>query len=691
MTYFKTLRPLFFSSFLFSIAFCNAQTLEKTAKDAFAITRVIEKNHFSPKKIDSAFSQQMFTSFLEILDADKLVFTTKDIEQLSFFNKTLHLQILNSKTDFLALCTKLYTNKLNYIDSTLNQLKSTSITFSVQEKIPFFIDTNFAFNNTLLKQKLLNNIKNTVIEEVVSEMVEEEISLTNIKYFDSLCIAKKNRFLAFYIRQNTNKTGMAQKEVCEAYCEAIATCNDPHTQFFSSTQRENFEAELGKKSMVFGITLKPSNTDGVEIQKIAAGSAAYKSGAINKGDKIVSIQWQNSKTIFDATKASLAEVYEVLAISNNEKATFVVQKNDGSKQTIVLGKETNNNDEDKVISFVLKGAKNVGYILLPAFYNDWENETNIVGCSNDVAKEILKLKKENIDALIIDVRYNGGGSLQEAIDLVGLFIDAGPVAQIQYNNAKTITLKDVNRGTVFDGPMAVLVNGFSASASELFAGALQDYNRALIVGSNTFGKATGQAIFPLDTTNTAFDASKLTGDAIKITKFQLYQVSGKTAQFYGVAPDIELIDRSTLYPQKEKNLDNALPAKSITANKYYIPNKRLPIEAFQKKAVEYLDNEDRFATLKKQLDDYKSDELTSKNPVTIQKYYSILQQQFNSYDGYKKEKPSKKYFDVYNIGFDEAKLKFNTDLQENYNQLKKKLETDLQLSITFKLLAENSF
>ena len=191
-------------------------------------------------------------------------------------------------------------------------------------------------------------------------------------------------------------------------------------------------------------------------------------------------------------------------MSNHDKATFKIKKPDGAERTVILLKEKMEEDDEhnKVKSFLLKGSKTIGFISLPSFYQDWENENSGVnGCANDVAKEILKLKKENIEGLIIDLSYNGGGSMEEAVELSGIFIDFGPVGMQKGRDSKIYTLKDVNRGTIYDGPLMLMVNGYTASASEMVAGTLQDYHRAVIVGTPTYGKATAQVVLPMDTTD----------------------------------------------------------------------------------------------------------------------------------------------------------------------------------------------
>jgi carboxyl-terminal processing protease len=190
-----------------------------------------------------------------------------------------------------------------------------------------------------------------------------------------------------------------------------------------------------------------------------------------------------------------------------------------------------------------------------------------------VAKEILELKKEHISGLILDLRYNGGGSLEEAIELAGLFIDAGPLAQARDRDAKPYVLRDVNRGTVFDGPLILLVNGYSASASEVIAGSLQDYNRALIVGTPTYGKASAQVILPLDTNINLGEAASLkpTGSFLKLTVSRLYRVTGASVQATGVQPDILLPVPPGAEFRREADAPFALSPTTVDANKYYRP------------------------------------------------------------------------------------------------------------------------
>jgi carboxyl-terminal processing protease len=351
--------------------------------------------------------------------------------------------------------------------------------------------------------------------------------------------------------------------VGKIYCKVLASCFDPHTSFFPPAERENFESEMGKSVPKFGFSLSAEEDD-IVIENLAPGSAAYKSGQLNPGDKIEKIKWEGKDAV-DVAEANQKEISELLSSGNQEKLTLTVRKTDGTLREVVLQKELIDKDleEEKVQGYILSGEKKIGFVSLPDFYTDWEDKTNSInGCANDLAKEIIRLKKENIDGLILDLRFNGGGSMQEAIDLSGIFIDAGPVGQLKTKDEKLITLKDVNRGMVYDGPLVILVNAFSASASEMVAGTLQDYKRAVIIGSPTFGKGTAQVMMPLDTT---IDFSKPpvfkpNSNSIKLTVEHLYRVNGVTVQGKGVIPDIELPDFFQAAGEREKDQILSTPA-----------------------------------------------------------------------------------------------------------------------------------
>ena len=499
-----TFRLLFVLLFLFSSRIQSQTVIQKVSSDAFMITRMAEKFHIKPRTLDETFSNDVFNVFFKRIDASKFLFTQEDLKQLAVYRNTLHKEIAGKKVDFLQKVVAIFTERLQSMDTIGENILKQPFKYNIAEKYTVKEDTSFPANNIALRLKLYKKLKYTVADDIAFIVSETEDPLKRKKQIDSADIAIRKKVLNSFklsIQKQLQSPGGLPQLIGNSYCKSIANCYDPHSAYMSITDRENFEGQLGKKNMVFGFNLEEDEDGNASIDNLEPGSAAFKSGLINKGDKIVSIQWEGAKPI-DVSKATAEEISDILEQNNHAKATLTIQKQDGTKRQVELAKEkeTEEAEDNKVKSYLLKGEKTIGYISLPSFYEDWEDKVSINGCANDVAKEVLKLKKENIDGLVLDLRYNGGGSVKEAVDLAGIFIDAGPITQIKTREPKPFTLKDMNRGTIYDGPISLLVNGFSASASELLAGALQDYNRALIIGSPTYGKATGQSILPMDTT-----------------------------------------------------------------------------------------------------------------------------------------------------------------------------------------------
>ena len=476
--------------------------------------------------------------------------------------------------------------------------------------------------------------------------------------------------------------------VSETYLNAVATSFDPHTNYFSPQGKEEFQAELSTEAYFFGIVFGENEKGQIVIDKLTPGGAAWKSGEIHQGDELVSLHWEG-KEVQDMTGATMEEVYEVLDQSIHDKLLFRLKKSDGTMSMVFLRKEKTENEENIVKSFVLKGDKKIGYLLLPGFYTEWENETGS-SCANDVAKEIIKLKKENIDGLILDVRYNGGGSVGEALEMIGIFIDEGPLAATKEKSGKLITLKDPNRGTIYDGPLALMVNGQSASASELLAAALQDYNRGVIVGSNTYGKATGQAMFPLDTITSKEFSGKEKGDIIKITVGKLYRVNGQTTQLHGVAPDVLIPDAFDGLEMGEKFEDFPLAADSVKRNNYYKPLPSLPVgELAHRSAARVIDNPG-FQVIKKIVGEQQKamQQQTRTIPLKAELFEKWAQQQELDLKAMEGEGSPTSKFTADNHGADKQLLANNPYAKEINQEWLNNLAADIYIQEVFLVLTD---
>jgi carboxyl-terminal processing protease len=700
----KKILPLIF---ILLTHFLNAQPFRQATSDAFVITRMAEKFHVQPRQLNDSFSNDVFNQFMKAVDQERIFLIREDIDQLQQYRFKLDDLIRQKDPAFLQLASDLLQQRLNRSDTMIDNICKTPFNFNIPETLTAIEDSSYPANVSAMHIKLYKRIKLAVLESLIDvndDFIDDGKTLGK-KQFDSFeIIARKKVAVTFKrsIKAMLQRPGGLQQDIADDYCEAIASCYDPHSDYFPLTEKENFESDLGNGAFNFGFTLDDKEDDdgnsadgnGVKIGSLKPGSPAFKSGLLNKGDKIISLQWEGREAI-DVSDADADEIGKILSESNQDKITFTIKKSDGSVRQVILKKEkedrTADDDENKVKSFLLKGNKTIGYISLPAFYSDWQNErTDVNGCANDVASEILKLEKENISGLILDLRYNGGGSMEEAIALSGIFIDAGPVAQIKDRTPKIMTLKDVDRGSIYSGPLLIMINGYSASASEMVAGTLQDYNRALIAGTPTFGKATAQVILPMDTTidyEKDDIEKKTTPTYLKLTVNKLYRVTGATAQGKGVQPDILIPDLLELHAEREADEPFTLPLANIDANKYYKPYPPINVQNLKIIAAEEIASNDYFKAIAQYARSYqtlredKDFPLRWSDAIADNKKFTDAQQIVD-----KARDSANVVFTVDNNTYQKQRLASDEDLREINDKLREYLLKDHNLSVAYSVI-----
>ncbi len=673
----------------------NAQSFTSAASNAFLITRMAAKFHVHPIRIDKTFSVFVFDKMINEIDDEKIFFTAEDITALQAYRLQLDDEILKQKTGFLQAINKRYAARLQHADSLVFSICQKPFSFFSNETLTVAEDTSYSANEAAQKTKLYKLLKYDVLSAIVNDSAFVKLnSSQQKKYVDSVEPVLRHKMQAI-LHRFTNSTlqapGGVPQFISDEYCKAVALCYDPHTEFFRATEKENFESELGAQHKVFGFSVKEDKNKGVLIDDLLPGSPAFKSGGLNKGDQLQTLQWSGSQPV-DVSTATAGEVEEILSASNHEKLTVKVKKADGTLRQVTLAKEkmaTAEDEEGRVKSFVLKGNNTIGYISLPAFYTDWNESSDAKGCANDVAKEIIKLKKENIQGLILDLRYNGGGSLQEAVELSGIFIDAGPVQQIKNKEGKIYTLKDVSRGTIYNGPLVLMINGYSASASEMVAGTLQDYHRAVIVGSPSYGKATMQQVLPLDTTTSEENLreNKSYDNYIKITDGQIYRVNGTSAQLTGVIPDVVLPEIEREKPFTEAANEHALTASNIDANKYYQPLKAFATAGLQAMADSFIASSPYYSRLKQYNANIEKRRI--KKEVSLQMQTAMQQGKAASFSDTisSKDKQLLSLFTVQNNSYEKERSSLDEHLQEADDEWQTFLQKDAALKIAYKVLA----
>lgn len=660
---------------------------------AIVLKRMIELKHYSPKPVDDSFSVAVFKKIIEETDPRRIFFTSVEFKQLQSFSTSLDDELQGKGWGFFDQFSAAYKNALMRADTLAGKTLQKPFDFSVNETITSSKKDNFNFeaDNTALASRWSGRLKLQVMARIYDAATSD--STKKISFKDALVsmeastrekvkLSEKKA-----IKKILDFPGGYDAFVSEVYLNAIASCFDPHTNYFSPREKENFQAQLSTEAFSFGIGLDENEKGQVVISILVPGGPAWKSGELHEGDELLSLQWEGKEAV-DMTGASLEEVYDVLDQSSHDRMVFKFRKADGATVLVLLRKEKIENEENIVKGFMLKGEKKIGYILLPGFYTEWGNESGS-GCANDVAKAIIRLKKENIDGLILDVRFNGGGSVGEALEMAGIFIDEGPLSSIKNKDGKQITLKDPNRGTIYDGPMALMVNGQSASASELLAATLQDYNRALIVGSETYGKATAQRMFSLDTiSNLAAPAENK--EMVKITFAKLYRLTGGSAQFNGVSPDVMLPDAFDALEFREKFSKYALSPDTGKRNSYYKPLPSLPVSELAVRSAARVTTSDAFREVKKFIEEGKKlyTVTTRTIPLKWDQFEKWIKENETDEGILNKEEAPTKKFTVENHAGDKELFQNNAYAKEVNEVWLKNIAGDIYIEEAFSVLLD---
>jgi carboxyl-terminal processing protease len=507
--------------------FSFGQTDKDPCETLTRINLLIQLQHYKPKPIDDSLSVYVFDTFLEELDSDNRLFTEIEINALKQHQYKIDDYLKDSNCEFLTDFYKAYNTSLERYRRIIESIKSESFAFSSPESIQFskksfpYVKDESELKKLYKKRMLFHTLKD------ISEITKNKDSL--VANFDTLSIISRDKIFETFTCKSSSFQ-LTKEEFNSKFFSAFCSYFDPHTEYFSESDKSSFLSMVSADNLTFGMMVSMNEKDELIVEEVIPGSSAYYTEKIDDGDQIIKIKYGNEE--YDIACSSKHKVELIFTSSDYKNVEFTLRKKTGDVYSVNLTKKVLKDFDNNVYSFILdKDTKKTGYIRIPSFYGKFENgKTNV---SDDVVREIYKLQEENVDGLIIDLQNNGGGSMDEAVKLTGTFIDFGPVAIMNNKKGQKDILKDPNRGSVYSGPLVVLINGFSASASEFFANAMQDYNRAVILGAQSYGKASMQRIFPL-----TFDQNPK--EFVKLTIQEFFRITGKSNQTIGLIPDVEI-------------------------------------------------------------------------------------------------------------------------------------------------------
>ena len=539
------------------------------------INFAISNGHYNPGELDDEFSAKAYSLYIDRLDYGKRFLIQEDIKQLEPYKNTIDEAMQDIDFAFFDLSVEILNNRIaeaqNYYKSILEQ----PFDFNKDEfyeydadKIDFVADKNELKERwrLLLKYETMNRIYNMKEDQ---EKAAEESDTATIKTFKELETDARAKILKRYDDWFHRMNMLDENDRFGVYINSIVNVFDPHSEYFPPKDKENFDIRFSGQLEGIGAQLTQKNAY-IEVNKIIPGSPSWKQGDLEVGDLILKVKQEGEEPV-DVVDMRLDEAVLLIRGKKGTKVTLTVKKPDRSISDITLVRDVVVLEETYAKSAVITDPQTgdkYGYIKLPSFYVDF-SRINGKNCFDDVKKEIEKLQLENIEGLVFDLRDNGGGSLEDVVKIAGLFIEKGPVVQSQGRRGVKKTYDDRDSRTQFDKPLLVMVNMVSASASEIFAAAMQDYDRAIIMGGmHTYGKGTVQNFTELDRMVPKKPTDMQELGSLKMTVQKFYRINGDATQLKGVTPDIVMPDYFNYMDFGEKDLDYPMPFDEISSLEY---------------------------------------------------------------------------------------------------------------------------
>lgn len=670
----------------------NTQEVTKDEKDKILISLLkymLQKGHYVQKDINDDFSKHVYDEFIKALDGSKRYFTQADLREFSQFKYTIDDQIKAMNIDFYKLVYNRFLQKLTDAKTYYRGILKNPFDYTKEEeinldyeKIPYAENEKNLINywRKQLKLQVLSKIEE--LEKQQEEKIKKNQKLTK-KSFAEFEVEARKEVLKNMDDLYTRIEELEHSDWYSTFLNCVVSSFDPHTTYMSPRIKSRFDQSMSGKLEGIGARLQKKSIY-TEIVELISGGPAWKQGELESGDIILKVAQGDGEPL-DIVGMRLDDAIKFIKGKKGTEVRLTVKKKlDGSIKVIPIIRDVVELEETFVKSSVVeKDGKKYGIINLPKFYIDF-NDINRRDAAKDMEKEIERLKKEGVEGLIVDLRNNGGGSLKTAIDIGGLFIKTGPIVQVKYRDESPLVKNDTDSKTQWKGPLVVMVNEMSASASEIFAAAMQDYGRGVIIGGKqTYGKGTVQNILPV---NRFYQQYPDDLGFLKMTIQKFYRINGGSTQIEGVYSDISMPDKYTYMEFGERDLDGALPWDKIKQANYK------PTNSYANFADVVYDSKKRINENKKfkMIDAYAKwlKENQDKND------YSLNYKNYKK-DSKRKEEEGKKFKEVFKFTsdltfkspkYEEDLFKKDTSLLEKRTAWHKNLSKDLYMDEALNVL-----
>lgn len=583
------LNKLLFFAPLMTLMFCFNSPQnddEKMQTIMISVKNTLSYLHYSPKPINDAYSAEVYDKYMEMIDPGKRFFLQSEVDEFSKHKTKLDDYLNKGDLAFYKLTVDKLYNRTAEIEKMTQDILSKPINFDEKEEIILEPKIKqFPKNQQELRNEWKRYIKYNILQEIETLNAKEE---TQKEKKDSVNRFKLKDTIKLEILTPQQKQLKATEEVKDlmtsmfkrfqkrkkmdwfsVYMNAYTEVFDPHTNYFSPQDKEDFDVNFVGKVIGIGATIQEKKGK-IMIGTLVVGAPAWKSKQINEGDEILKVKSKANEEPINVTGMLVDEAVRYIRGEKGSEVVLTLKKKDGSIKEVKMIREEVAIEDTFAKSIIVNASngKKYGFIDLPSFNADFENAKGR-NASDDIKAELIKLKAQNVEGIILDLRNNGGGSLTEVVDIMGLFMNNGPVVQVKDGNGKVQVMKNKQNAPIWTGPLVIMQNELSASASEILAGAMKDYGRAVIVGSpNSFGKGTVQTFVEL---NRFLNSSDDYG-ALKLTIQKFYRINGKSTQLKGVDSDIPMKDVFS-YEEVGERFDNyALPWDQVNTTSFSVQN-----------------------------------------------------------------------------------------------------------------------
>lgn len=593
------------------------------------VTNSLNNLHYNPKQLDDSLSAHVFDLYLKRLDISKRFLLQEDVKALSAYRFSIDDAFQDGSMEFFELSNQIITRRIDEAQQYANEILAQPFDFSAVAFIETDADKlDYAATPDELKERWQLNLRFQTLSRLSGKMEEQEKA---IEKGDTTFTQKTFAEWEVWARENVAKRNKdwltrlqktERKERFDMFLNAFINVFDPHSGYYPPKAKEDFDIRFSGQLEGIGATLEQE--DGyIKVNRIVPGSASARQGELEVGDLIVKVA-QDGEEPVDVVDMRLDDAVRLIRGPKGTTVHLTVRKIDGSLTVISIVREVVVLEETFAKSAILQeeGSKRrIGYIKLPSFYMDF-NDSQGRSSAKDVLAELNKLQEEGIDGLVFDLRDNGGGSLMDAVSIAGYFIEKGPVVQVKSRMGAPSVFDDKDAKVQYAGPLVVMVNSFSASASEIFAAAMQDYGRALIIGSaTTFGKGTVQRFFELDRMVPQENEDIKPLGSIKLTTQKFYRINGNTTQLQGLTPDIILPDRFAYVDIGEKERDYPMPWNIIDPATYQPwTSSTLDMKAIRQYQYRRMTSDTTFQLLQDQARQLKSQRDATYYPLEWQAY-----------------------------------------------------------------------